>query len=147
MARAAALVLLGVLTLAGTPAAATHEVYFRYVVLGFVKDARGRAVAGRELVLTRDKTGYAYPGATDEQGFFIIVAQLGDESAGEPLTLTFGRRSSGCARSSIRRTTATPGHADRSRGRTFVERNTLFRATLLDAVAPRNTEKLRQEVP
>ena len=135
MARAAALVLLGALTLAGTPASATHEVYYRYVVLGFVKDARGHAVAGRELVLTRDKTGYGYPAATDEQGFFIIVARLGDESAGEPLTLTFGQ--------AVTRLFATfdpSNHRDDRgtridvEGTKFVERSALFRATLLDAV-------------
>jgi len=135
VARAAALVLLGVLTLAGTPAAATHEVYYRYVVLGFVKDARGRAVAGRELVLTRDKTGYAYLGATDAQGFFIVVAQLGDESAGEPLTLAFGQ-----AVARLRATFDPANHRDDRgtridlEGATFVERSALFRATLLDAV-------------
>lgn len=135
MARAAALILLGVLTLAGTPAMATHEVYFRYVVLGFVKDARGRALAGHELVLTRDKTGYAYPGATDEQGFFIIVAQLGDESAGESLTLTFGP-----AATRLRATFDPTNHRDDRgtridvEGVRFVERSALFRATLLDAV-------------
>ena len=135
MARAAALVLLGVLTLAGTPAMATHEVYYRYVVLGFVKDARGRAVAGGELVLTRDKTGFAYPGATDAQGFFIIVAQLGDESAGEPLTLTFGQ-----AVTRLRAAFDPANHRDDRgtridvEGARFVERSALFRATLLDAV-------------
>jgi len=135
VARAAALVLLGVLTLAGTPAMATHEVYFRYVVLGFVKDARGRAVARGEVVLTRDKTGYSYPGATDERGFFIIVAQLGDESAGEPLTLTFGQ-----AVTRLRATFDPTNHRDDRgtridvEGAKFVERSALFRATLLDAV-------------
>ena len=135
MARAAALVLLGVLTLAGTPASATHEVYYRYVVLGFVKDARGRAVAGRELVLTRDKTGFSYLGDTDAQGFYLIVARLGDESAGEPLTLTFGQ--------AVTRLFATfdpSNHRDDRgtridvEGAKFVERSALFRATLLGAV-------------
>src|SRR5262245_9335810 len=121
--------------LAGRPAMATHEVYYRYVVLGYVKDAGGRALVGRELLLTRDKTGYGYPGATDEQGFFIIVAQLGDESAGEPLTLTLGQ-----AVTRLRATFDPTNHRDDRgtridvEGVKFVERSALFRATLLDAV-------------
>lgn len=135
MAWAATLGLLGVLTLAGTPAAATHEVFYRYVVLGFVKDAQGHAVAGRELVLTRDRTGYSYPGATDETGFFIIVARLGDESAGELMTLTCGQ-----AVTRLRATFDPSNHRDDRgtridvEGATFVERRALFSATLLDVV-------------
>lgn len=76
--------------LGAAPAGAEHEVYYRYVVLGFVKDARGRPVAGRQVELVRDKTGFSYLAETDAKGFYVIVARLGDESAGEGLTLTLG---------------------------------------------------------
>lgn len=135
MTRARALVLLAILTLAAAPATATHEVYYRYVVLGYVKDARGHAVRGRELELVRDKTGAAYLAASDEQGFFLIVARLGDESAGEALTLKVGQAATRL------RVSFDPGNHRDDRGTridiegaTFVERSALFRSTLLDAV-------------
>jgi hypothetical protein len=133
--RAVALGLLFVLTLAGTPVSAEHEVYYRYVVLGFVKDAKGHAMSGRELELIRDKTGFAYLGATDAQGFFLIIARLGDESAGEDLTLKVGPM---VAR--LRASFDPANHRDDRgtrvdlEGAKFVERSTLFRSTLVDAV-------------
>ncbi len=132
MTRAVALVLLVVLTLAGTPVAAEHEVYYRYVVLGFVKDARGHALSGRALELIRDKTGFSYLAATDEQGFFLIIARLGDESAGETLTVKIGR-----ARTKITARFDPANHTDDRgtridlEGTKFVERPTAFRPTLV----------------
>ena len=73
-----------------TPVAAEHTVYYRYVVLGIVKDAKGKPLSGRAVEVVRDKTGLTYPGLTDEQGLFVIVVRLGDESAGETLTLRIG---------------------------------------------------------
>jgi hypothetical protein len=73
-----------------TPAAAEHEVYYRYTVLGYVTDTAGKPRAGQTLELTRDKTGFSYLGDTDAAGLFVIVARLGDESAGERLTLRLG---------------------------------------------------------
>jgi hypothetical protein len=133
--RARALVLLAILALAATPAMATHEVYYRYVVLGYVKDTRGHAVRGRELELIRDKTGAAYLAASDEEGFFLIVARLGDESAGEALTLK-----AGAAVTRLRASFDPANHRDDRgtridiEGANFVERSALFRSTLLDAV-------------
>lgn len=74
------------------PGAAEHEVYYRYVVLGFVQDGQGVPLPGRTVELVRDRTGLAYRNATDGRGFFVLVARLGDESAGEPLTLKVGDR-------------------------------------------------------
>jgi len=71
-------------------AGAEHEVYYRFVVLGYVKDASGTPAAHRRVELVRDKTGFAYRNDTDPAGFFVLVARLGDESAGEPLTLRVG---------------------------------------------------------
>jgi hypothetical protein len=73
-----------------TPVAAEHTVYYRYVVLGFVKDAKGKLLPDRAVEVVRDKTGLTYPGRTDDQGLFVIVVRLGDESAGETLTLRVG---------------------------------------------------------
>jgi hypothetical protein len=67
-----------------------HEIYYRYVVLGYVKDASGTPAVHQRVELVRDKTGFAYRDDTDRAGFFVIVARLGDESAGEPLTLRVG---------------------------------------------------------
>ena len=81
-----ALLLLG----APTPAPAEHEVYYRYTVLGYVKDAAGQPRAGVSVELVRDKTGFSYLADTDTAGLFVIVVRLGDESAGERLTLRHG---------------------------------------------------------
>lgn len=81
----------GALLALAPAAAAEHEVFYRYVVLGYVTDARGGPVRGAELELIRDKTGFSYLGQTAADGFFLIVARLGDESVGEGLTLRMGQ--------------------------------------------------------
>ena len=64
---------------------AEHEVYYRYTVLGYVKDAAGRLRPGVAVELVREKTGFSYLGETDDTGLYVIVARLGDESMGESL--------------------------------------------------------------
>jgi hypothetical protein len=73
-----------------TPAGAEHEVYYRYVVLGYITDSRGLPVAGRTVTVVRDKTGLGYRDETDVRGLYVIVVRLGDESAGETLTVRTG---------------------------------------------------------
>jgi len=68
-------------------AAAEHEVSYRYVVLGYVTDAQNRGRPGVRVELRREKTGFSYLGETDAEGFYLIVARLGDESLGEALQL------------------------------------------------------------
>ena len=92
MPRPVLALLAGVVLLGARPAAAEHEVYFRYVVLGYVQDGQGAPLPARTVELVRDRTGLAYRGQTDAQGFFVLVARLGDESAGEMLTLHIGDR-------------------------------------------------------
>src|SRR2546425_12304797 len=75
---------------ASSPVGAEHEVYYRYVVLGFVKDATGKPVAGRAIEVVRDKTGFSYLARTDARGLYVAVTRLGDESAGETLTVRVG---------------------------------------------------------
>ena len=67
-----------------------HEVYYRYTVLGYVKDARSRPIRGREVTIVRDKTGFSYLGETDAAGLYAVVLRLGDESLGERITLRAG---------------------------------------------------------
>ncbi len=69
------------------PSTAEHEVYYRYTVLGYVKDPAGVASPGVEVELVREKTGFSYLGETDTTGLYVIVARLGDESVGERLSL------------------------------------------------------------
>jgi len=64
-----------------------HQVSYRYVVLGYVTDAANRGRVGVRVELRREKTGFSYLGETDADGFYLIVARLGDESAGEALQL------------------------------------------------------------
>ena len=78
------------LAVVASAATAEHEIFYRYTVLGYVKDAAGQPRPGQRLELTRDKTGFSYLGESDAAGLFVIVARLGDESAGESLTLRTG---------------------------------------------------------
>jgi hypothetical protein len=73
-----------------TAARAEHEVFYRYTVLGYVRDTAGKPQPRQRVELVRDKTGFSYLGDTDATGLFVIVARLGDESAGESLTLRLG---------------------------------------------------------
>jgi hypothetical protein len=73
-----------------TPALSEHEVYYRYTVLGYLKDAQGTPLPGMTVALTREKTGFSYLGETDAAGLYVIVARLGDESAGERLRVAAG---------------------------------------------------------
>jgi hypothetical protein len=77
-----------VLILLSREALAEHEVYYRYTVIGYVKDRAGKLRPGVEIELTREKTGFSYLGETDRTGLYVIVARLGDESVGERLRLS-----------------------------------------------------------
>jgi hypothetical protein len=72
------------------PAQAEHEIYYRYTVLGYLKDAHGAPLPGVTVSVVREKTGLRYLGETDTAGLFLIVARLGDESAGERLQVAAG---------------------------------------------------------
>ena len=136
MARASALVLILAGLLGATPAGAEHEVYYRYVVLGFMTDARGRPLAGRPVELIRDKTGFSYLDETDATGFYLIVSRLGDESAGERLTLMVGATTLVLtARFDPANHTDDRGTRVDLEGPTLVERSSSFRSTLINALA------------
>lgn len=77
------------LVLAGA-AAAEHRIYYRYTVLGYVKDASGQPRAGVTVELVRVKTGFSYLAETDSDGLYVIVSRLGDESLGERLLVRAG---------------------------------------------------------
>ena len=126
-------VLLVVLVLVATalPAGAEHTVDSRYVVLGFVKDALGKLVRGRPVEVVRDKTGLVYPGDTGAEGFFVVVVRLGDESAGETLTLRVGETATTItARFDPVNHTDDRGTRVDLEGTTFVERTAAFRPAL-----------------
>jgi hypothetical protein len=72
-------------------ARSTHEVSHRYVVLGYVKDARGRPLSGARIELVREKTGLSHLTETDSEGFYIIIVHLHDEDAGDRLRVTAGK--------------------------------------------------------
>jgi hypothetical protein len=134
---AGSLALAGAAALVPGPARAEHEVYYRYTVLGYVKDAQGRPVAARRVEVIRDKTGLAYRATTDAKGFFGIVLRIGDESAGERLTLRVG----GAAVALVARFDPA-NHSDERgtrvdlEGARFVERPSWFRPTLANLLGP-----------
>jgi len=123
------------LALAAAPAAAEHEIYYRYTVLGYVKDAHGKPVADAKIEVIRDKTGFSYLGETDGAGFYAVRVRLGDESRGETLTVRRGTQ--------MRRVTAQfePTNVTDERGTRVdfegghsVERATRFQSTLQSAI-------------
>jgi len=122
------------------PAVAEHEIFYRYTVLGYVKDAAGKPSPGQTVELIRDKTGFSYLGQTDESGLFVIVARLGDESAGESLTLRLGTtRQRLVARFDAANHTDERGTRVDLEGARVLERPAWFRstlATLLGAPTP-----------
>jgi hypothetical protein len=117
--------------LAALPAAGEHEVWYRYTVLGYVTDAGGRPRAGERVELVRDRTRFSYIGDTDAEGLYVIIARLGDESAGEPLTLRVG-----AATARVTAVFDPTNHTDERGTRVdfvgprVVERAAAFRATL-----------------
>lgn len=125
-----------VVLLLAVPAAADHEVFYRYVVLGYVKDARGKPLAAREVELVREKTGFSYLGDTDDKGFFVIVARLGDESVGETLTLRAGATNTRVtARFDPANHTDERGTRIDLEGARWIERPAWFRSTLANFMA------------
>src|SRR5574342_229282 len=86
----AALGMVLAMSIVAAPAAAEHEVQFRYTVLGYVKDADGKARKGVGLEVIRQKTGLSYTGETDATGLYVIVTRLADESRGEGLLVRSG---------------------------------------------------------
>ena len=67
-----------------------HEIFYRYTILGYVKDARGRPLRDREVKIIRDRTGFSYLGETDATGLYVVTMRLGDESVGEYVTVQTG---------------------------------------------------------
>jgi hypothetical protein len=126
-------------TTVARPAVGEHEIYYRYTVLGYIKDGAGKPRAGQTVELIRDKTGFSYVGRTDEAGLFVIVARLGDESAGESLTLRLGdTHLSLVARFDATNHTDERGTRVDVNGTRVVERPGSFRATLATLLgAPR----------
>jgi hypothetical protein len=126
-----ALLLPLLLVMAAMPARAEHEVFYRYTVLGYVKDATGKPRATQTVELVREKTGFSYLAETDATGLFVIVARLGDESAGEGLTLRLGgRRTHLTARFDAANHTDERGTRVDLEGSRAVERPAWFRSTL-----------------
>jgi hypothetical protein len=126
-----ALLALVTLVLLPVPVGAEHEVFYRYTVIGFVRDATGAPVADQALEVVRDKTDFSYLARTDESGLYLLIARLGDESAGESLTLKYGAASLRLtARFDPANHTEERGtRVDVEAGR-FVERPASFRSTL-----------------
>lgn len=112
-------------------AGAEHEVFYRYLVLGYVKDVKGVPLRGVSVKLIRQKTGFSYLADTDTRGFYVIVARLGDESVGENLQVKAGSLSTTLvARFDPRNHTADRGTRLDFLGKKAVEQPTLFASTL-----------------
>ena len=124
-------------TLVPLPLHAEHEVFYRYTVLGYVKDARGHPVKGREVTVVREKTGFSYLGATDQAGLYVVILRLGDESAGEPVTVSAGEATARIAvRFDVANRTEERGTRVDFEGARIVERVASFSSTLANFLTP-----------
>jgi len=81
---------LAAVALCATSVAAEHEIYYRFTVLGYVKDAHGKPVVDAKVEVIRDKTDFKYLGESDDTGLYVVRVRLGDESRGETLTVRQG---------------------------------------------------------
>lgn len=112
-------------------ASAEHEVFYRYVVLGYVKDVKGAPLRGVSIKLIREKTGFSYLADTDARGLYVIIARLGDESAGERLQVKAGSLTTTIvARFDPKDHTTERGTRLDFLGRKAVEQPTAFASTL-----------------
>ena len=117
---------------AAAPAGAEHVLHLRYTVLGYVKDAAGKPITGQRVEVVRDKTGFTYVGDTDAAGLFIVIARLGDESAGERLTVRIGdQRLAVVAQFDAANRTDERGTRVDAEGARLLERPAWFRSTLV----------------
>ena len=91
ISRARLTVALTTLLSVGAPAEAAHEVTHRYVVLGDVRDAAHRPIAGGTVEVVREKTEFRYLAQTDTEGFYAVVVHLHDEDLLDVLRVTAGR--------------------------------------------------------
>ena len=129
----AALILVAALALAvaAPRAVAEHTIDSRFVVLGFVKDGAGKLLRGHAVDVVRDKTGLMYHATTDAEGFFVVVMRLGNESAGETVTVRVGAATTTVtARFDPANHTDARGTRVDLEGTSFVERTSAFRPTL-----------------
>jgi hypothetical protein len=112
-------------------AGAEHEVFYRYVVLGYVKDVKGVPLRRVSIKLIREKTGFSYLADTNTQGFYVIIARLGDESVGERLQVKADSLiATLVARFDPKNRTADRGTRLDFLGKKVVEQPTLFASTL-----------------
>jgi hypothetical protein len=126
---------LAVLLALVSPVSAEHEVFYRYSVLGYVKNAQGKPVRDAKVEVVRAKTGLLYVSSSDANGFYVVVMRLGDESAGEALRVRQGQ--------TLVQVTASfdpSNHADERGTRVdfeagrAIERTAWFRSTLLNVI-------------
>jgi hypothetical protein len=131
-----ALVVLVVAVAAG-PASAEHEVYYRYTVLGYVKDASGRPVADMAVQVVRDKTGLPYTARTDAVGLYLVLVRVGDEALGESLSLDIGGvRHQHTVRFDVKNQVDERGTRIDLEGSRLIERPAWFHSTLARVLAP-----------
>jgi hypothetical protein len=126
-----ALLALAALVLTAASARAEHEIFYRYTVIGYVRNAAGAPLRDEGLEVVRDKTGFSYLARTDESGMFLFITRLGDESVGESLTLKYGAASVPLVvRFDPANHTEERGTRVDVEGGRFVEKPTSFRSTL-----------------
>jgi hypothetical protein len=68
-------------------ALSSHDVYARYVVVGYVRDAEGKPAAGTRVHAVTEKGQLTYETETDASGLFVLVASI-RKGSGESLILS-----------------------------------------------------------
>ena len=113
------------------PARAEHEPNHRFVLIGYVKDAKGKPLEGALVEVVRVKTGLLYRETSDRDGFYVIIVHLHDEDLGDSLEVsTRGRSATVKAEFNPKDSTTERGTRIDFVGQKIEERRSWFSATL-----------------
>ena len=117
-------------------ASATHAPDHRFLLIGYVTDAKGNPAARVSVVVTRVKTGLRHPTKTESDGLYLVIVHLHDEDEGELLRVATGGVTAELrARFDVRDTKTERGTRVDFRGGRATEIRPLFATTLRDYLA------------
>jgi hypothetical protein len=71
-----------------SPIRATHEADHRFIVSGYVRDARGNAVQDARVIVVDTRIGEGSTAFTDPSGYYEVLLHLHNENLGDEIRIT-----------------------------------------------------------